>query len=452
MNIFKHKGVIFLRLPNLVLSTIILFVSNFIARILGFLYKVLLSTYLGETYLGMYHIVFNFLMICLAFTTTGIPTALSCLVAKRKAIKDNHYSNVLFISTLYIAFFISMTMSLVVSLNSKFISSKILHNSDFSLLILAICPAIVIVTISNVIRGYYYGIKKVKTPAISQIIEQVSRIILVLSIILYINDRFLNCYVALLGVSLGEIASILYMLIFLYKKPYFSNKYTINIKEFYNSSLETLKISFPITCNRMSNIFLHSISSIIVPSRLVLAGFTYYKALSIYGIISGMVMPFIYLPFTVGSALVVNLIPSISQEMALNNYNNITKKINYSILLTLFVGIISSTFFYFYGNDLCLSIFKNQLAGYYLKSMCLIPLFLSLNQTLSSILHAINKEFIASVNTVVGMVIQLVCLYYLLPIPKLNIYAYIYTATAVSMLTCLLHALVLVKATKNFKH
>ena len=75
----------------------------------------------------------------------------------------------------------------------------------------------------------------------------------------------------------------------------------------------------------------------IVPSRLALSGLSYYKSLSIYGVISGMVMPFIYLPFTLGSALVVNLIPSISQEVTLKNYKTIKLKTTYAILLTLFV-------------------------------------------------------------------------------------------------------------------
>ena len=37
----------------------------------------------------------------------------------------------------------------------------------------------------------------------------------------------------------------------------------------------------------------------------------------------GWLCPFIYLPFTLGSALVVNLIPSISQEITLKKYKTI---------------------------------------------------------------------------------------------------------------------------------
>lgn len=438
-------------MPNLLLSTIILFISNFIVRVLGFLYKIFLSKVIGETGLGIYHMIFNFLMICLALTTTGIPTALSCLVAKRKALNDKYTTNTLFISTLYVAFFISFAISLGISFSSNFLSLKLLKNENLNLFVLSICPAIVIITISNIIRSYFYGVKKVTIPALGQILEQVSKILFVFLLCMYIKDRAFTCYIALLGISIGEATNVLFMTIYLYKDNDLSNKYTINIKDFYNSSIETLKMSIPITCNRMSNVLLQSISSMMVPSRLVLSGVAYTKALSMYGIMSGMVMPFVFLPFTVGSALVVNLIPSISQEMALNKYNNVLKKINYSLLLTTGVGILSSLLFYFFGKEICVIVFKNELAGDYLKAMFLTPLFLSLNQTLSGILHAIRKEFESSVNTIAGMIIQLIALYFLLPIPELNIYAYIYTMTIVSILTCLLHIIVLIKAIKNLK-
>ena len=441
-----------MRVPNLVLSTIILFISNLIVRVVGFLYKIFLTRVMGDTYLGIYHMIFNFLLICVALTTTGIPTALSCLVAKRKALNDKHSTNVLFISTLYVSFFISLIISLATSFSSSFLSLKLLHNSKLNLFILAICPSIVIITISNVLRSYYYGIKKVTIPAIGQILEQVSKIIFVISLVLYINNKGMSCYIALLGISIGEATNILFMTFYLYKDSNLYNKYTISIRDFYNASVETLKMSIPITCNRMSNVILQSVSSMMVPSRLVASGISYSKSLSMYGVISGMVMPFVYIPFTVGSALVVNLIPSISQEMALKKYNIVLKKIKYSLILTFTVGIISSAFFYLFGNKLCILVFHNKLAGTYLKAIYLAPLFLSLNQTLSGILHSIRKEFASSVNTILGMVIQLIALYFLLPIPKLNIYAYIYAITIVSAFTCLLHIIVLLRAIKKFNY
>ncbi len=111
---------------------------------------------------------------------------------------------------------------------------------------------------------------------------------------MYINNKSMNCYIALLGISIGELSNIIFMLICLWRDSSFDNRYIISIKDFYNSSMETLKMSIPITCNRMSNILLQSISSMMIPSRLALSGMTYQQSLSMYGIVSGMVMPFIF--------------------------------------------------------------------------------------------------------------------------------------------------------------
>ena len=82
--------------------------------------------------------------------------------------------------------------------------------------------------------------------------------------------------------------------------------------------------------------------------------------------------------------------------------------------------------------------------------MFLAPLFLSLNQTLSGILHAIRKEVISSVNTILGMIIQVIAIYFLLPIPSLNMYAYIYAITITAIFTTLLHTITLLKSLKKY--
>ena len=437
------------KIPNLLLATIILSVSNIIVRGLGFIYKIFLSNIIGEQGLGIYHIVFNFLMICIALTTTGIPTALSCLISANNTLKNKKETNILFISTLYVSFFIAFFISIFISLHSEFLADTFLHNPQLNLFILAICPAVVLITLSNVLRSYFYGIKKVVIPAVGQILEQISRILFLILVYYYIKNDNVLCYSALIAISIGEMINIIFITVNLYNDSNLYKKLNIDINDFKHASFETLKMSIPITCNRMSSIVLQSISSIIIPSRLILANMSYTAALGAYGIISGMVMPFIYLPFSVGSALVVNLIPSISSEVALKNNNFLMKKIKYSIVLTFFVSMLCSILFYFLGEDICLLFFKNKIAGQYLKAMFLAPIFLSLNQTLSAILHGIRKEFISSFNTILGMAIQLICLYFLLPIPSLNIYAYIYVVTGAAIFTTLLHSISLIHALKG---
>ncbi len=438
-----------MKIPNLILSTIILFISNLIVRLLGFIYKIFLSKIMGNVGLGIYHLVFNFLMICIAITTTGIPIALSCIVAKENALKDKRNVNLFFLSALYASFFISFLISLAIYFNSTYLSSKLLHNSNLNLFIISICPAIVLITISNILRGYFYGIKTVLVPAVGQILEQSVRILFVFLLTMFISNKSSICYITLLGISFGELINIIYMSIYVCKNSNLSNNFYIKLSDFHSASIQTLKMALPLTCNKMTSVVLQSISSIIIPSRLALCGISYAKSIALYGIISGMVMPFVYLPFTIGSALVVNLIPSISQAIALNKIKNVKIKIYYAVILSLVVGIISCLFFYLFGEKLCLFLFNNQTAGLYLKSMCFATLFLSLNQTLSSILHSIRKEIISSITTILGMIIQIIAVYFLLPIPSLNMYAYIYAITGSSIFTSVILSVVLIKSLKE---
>lgn len=438
-----------MKVPNLVYSTLVLFLSNFIVRIIGFLYKVFLSNNLSEVHLGIYHMVFNFLMICISLTTTGVPTALSCLVARKKAFNDKHSTNALFISTIYISFFIASLIALIVSFSSDILSVKLLHSNTSSIFILALCPSIIAITLSNVVRGYYYGIKQVDIPAISQILEQISKIIFVYLIVKNFKNPTLICLSAIIGISIGECISLLFMTLGLARNPYIDNRYTINMKEFIRSSYNTIRMSIPITCNRMSSIVLNSISSMIIPSRLALSGINYTTALGIYGTIAGMVFPFVYLPFMLVSALVVNIIPSISLDVSKKNISSIKNKILFALVLTLVMGILCSIIFYLFGEEICLYTFKNKVAGFYLKYMCLVPLFLGLNHVVSGILHSIGKEFIASIIGIISMIIQTVCLYFILPIPDIGLWGYILILTIVPIITFLFNFHVLFKSLKS---
>ena len=111
---------------------------------------------MGDVGLGIYHMIFNFLMICIALTTTGIPTALSCLVAKENALQDKKDANIFFISTLYVAFFISLLISLIVSFNSTYLSFRLLHDENLNLFVLSICSFY----LSS--YSYYFNIKCIK--------------------------------------------------------------------------------------------------------------------------------------------------------------------------------------------------------------------------------------------------------------------------------------------------
>ncbi|MDO7206538.1 hypothetical protein Q5M85_23015 [Paraclostridium bifermentans] len=93
--------------------------------------------------------------------------------------------------------------------------------------------------------------------------------------------------------------------------------------------------------------------------------------------------------------------------------------------------------------------FQNKVAGFYLKYMCLVPLFLSLNHVIYGILHSIGKEFISSVIGIASMIIQTLCLYFILPIPDVGLWGYILILTVVPIITFAFNSHVLFKSLKS---
>ncbi|KXZ40197.1 stage V sporulation protein B [Alkalithermobacter thermoalcaliphilus JW-YL-7 = DSM 7308] len=439
-----------MKIPNLLYSTVVLTVSNVFIRLLGFLYKIFLSNTMGTHFLGLFHLVFHFLTMCISITTTGIPVALSCLVSKEKALGNKNSMNNFLISTLYLSFIISIFISIIVILNSKFLSIKMLHSDKYQIIILLITPAVSLITISNILRGYFYGLKKVWICAIGQLLEQIFRILFVISLFLYIKNSNTYILIAILAISLGEIVNIFFITVNLINEHDFKMDHHVKFTDFLSNIKTIIKISFPITFNRIFVEFIKFFNSILIPKKLVLSGMSYNKALSMYGIISGMVFPFLFLPFVIISALVINLIPSLSQELPKKNYSLINKKINFSLALSLVIATLSFIFFILFGDNVCNFVYKNELAGRYLQILSIGGFFMILNHTLSGILHGIGKEYMSTFNNILGLLIELICIYTLVPIKNINIYGFIYGFILCNFVVCILHLITLYNEKKRW--
>ncbi|OPJ56521.1 polysaccharide biosynthesis protein [Alkalithermobacter paradoxus] len=441
-----------MKVPNLLYSTAILAISNVIVRALGFLYRIFLSRTIGTHTLGLFHLALHFLMMCIAITTTGIPVALSSLISKEKTLNNKHNMNILFISTLYLSFFISIVISTIIILNSQFLSSKILNTDKYQLIIITITPAISLITISNVLRGYFYGIKKVSVTAIGQILEQISRILFVYFMLSYIKNPSMNLLIPIVAISLGELVNILFITINLIKEPTLKNNYFISVKEFIYGIKSIWKIALPITFNRIFMEIIKFANSILIPSKLILSGMSHKEALSVYGTIMGMTFPFLFLPFVIISALVINLIPSLSQELAKKNYSFINKKIKFSLLLSFAIAISSTILFLLFGDELCSFVYNNELSGKYLQILSLGGFFMVLNHTLSGILHGIGKEYRATANNLAGLFIELLFIYTLVPMKNINIYGFIYGFILCNFITFILHLITLYNTKRRWRY
>lgn len=432
-------------------GSIILATVNFLVRIMGFGYKIILSKLIGPGGIGLFQLIIPVLSLFITITTAGIPIAVTKLVAKEEA-KNNYSGSIQILKTaLLIAISTSIILSLILFSSANYISQNILKNKDLLYSLYFLIPAIGIISISSVIRGYFYGLKKMAISGTAQIIEQIARILFVLLYLYYSYpvDCKWGAFIAILGVSFGEIFGLLW-LTFNYSIIKIKNKKrkSINNLSFSYIISNLLFVAIPITISRLINVSFQLTNSILIPQRLIIAGYSNKEAIEIFGRVIGMAMPLIFLPFIVTSALVINIIPNISELIHNKKIKEIEDDTSLCIKLTLLISIPVTTIYIAYSVPLGEFIYNDTMVGKYLGVLGYSTIFLSLHHTLSGILHGLNKQIQVTVNYIIGMIFQVLAIYFLVSNPAYGIYGYFIGFLTSSFIICALDFIVLRKYIK----
>ncbi|KAB3529787.1 polysaccharide biosynthesis protein [Alkaliphilus pronyensis] len=432
---------------SFILGVILLASINFVVRSLGFIYRIILSRMIGPQAIGLYQMVFPFLMVLITLPTAGIPIAVSKLVAKENSLNNRNGIYRILLISLLIGGIISLLLTVIVSLNIDIVVNSILKNSDLHLPILWVIPAISLITFSSILRGFFYGLKDLKPAASAQILEQVTRILFVLLYLYYKNPNhpITMATIAIIGLSVGEFFGLVYLIIGFNIKKLIYRKTSLNLlgTSFLSYFKDIAYISIPITISRLISVLMQTINSILIPHRLVIAGYTSVAAIEIFGKIAGMAMPLLFLPFTVTGALVINVIPNISEQVAVNNLSDVSYKSSLAIKITLLVAIPVTLVYTVLGKELAGLIYHQKEVGVYLSIISYSTLFMCMQHTLSGILHGLGKQVITTINFLLGMLIQLYCTYFLVPNPKYGINGFFIGFILSSFVIFILHLITL---------
>ncbi|NLJ89411.1 MAG: polysaccharide biosynthesis protein [Clostridiales bacterium] len=408
---------------KLLKGTAILTIVGVITRLLGFFYRIFLSNLLGAEKLGVYQLIFPVYGICYNIYATGIQTTISRFVASELGKKN--YKNT--VKVLRIGLFLSVSLasilSLIIYFNASFIATNIIFEPRITSSLKILAVVFPFCGITSCINGYYYGLTKSGVPAITQLLEQLVRVFIVYAIasVLANNNYNFTIEIAVIGLVIGEISSTIYNIISYYS-TYDTKQIKINAKRTGIRARRTkpllesiLKMSLPLTSNRLIISILTSVEAILIPSLLRKYGLEHADALSIYGILNAMAKPFIMFPSTVTNSLSVLLLPTISEAAATKNLNSIRRTTSLSIKYSLLVGILSSGIFIVFGEELGLRIFSNNIAGRYITILAWLCPFLYIGSTFTSILNGLDKVYLSFLSSVAGLTVKILLIMYLIP-------------------------------------
>ncbi len=432
---------------NIIKGTLILSCASILSRIIGFIYRIYLADILGEQLLGTYQLIFPIYVLCFTIYGAGMQSAISQVVAtlmgknnthsKDDGLKGSVSKNItprtILLAGTILSFILALFLSIFINFNSKWIACNILMVPDCDIYLKLLTYLFPFCSISACICGYQYGLENAKPPAIAGIIEQITRILFVFIVQGFFSDKEICCQIAVYGLTVGEFFGFLYNMSTIKNKTFNKRKNKISLKESFKL---LLPVFISLTSIKLTISLLHSVESIFIPASLVKYGYTMSEALSVYGIYSGMAMPFIMFPATITMAISTMLLPAVSKAHSSGNKKQIKKLIRRTSYFCLVTGMAATVFFLLFGNICASLFFHNELAGRYLTVMSFLCPFLYLNMTYSSILNGLGKPHMTFVITVVCTLIKILSLMFF--VPKYGMIAYIAASLVAEALLCVM--------------
>lgn len=381
-------------------STLILILSGFLTKILGFIIKVIYTRIIGEYGISLYSIAVPTYSLLLTIATLAIPISISKLVSENKG-----RSIRILTSAAFLIITINLVLVFVIFLTKDFLAVNLLKEPKASPIIMAFALTLPFVSISSVLKGYFAGKQNMVPHATSNILEQIVRLIIILVVLPILKKK--SDMLAILGLILltiiSEICSIIVFLFFLPKKINFNTKILPSKK----ITKDILDISIPTVSGRIIGNIGYFFEPIILTNLLLFSGYNNSYILSEYGAYNAYSLALLTMPSFFIGAIATSLLPEISKFNGNNNLKMVKRRIHQSIIFSLIIGIFFSLLIFIFRDKLLFSLYNTTKGSDYIKVLAPFFVLFYLEGVLTSSLQALGYAKVTMNITLYGVIIKL---------------------------------------------
>jgi len=436
----------------------ILGITSFLVKLIGVLYRIPLNNILGPGGAGLYFKAYPIYTYLLTLSTAGLPPTIAKLVAESVSRGDHAGAKKIFRISLILMTALGLTLSISLFLLSEQFSN-IVGDPLTRLPIAMIAPAIALVSIMAAIRGYFQGLQNMVPTAVSQLAEQVGKIVfgITLASLLIPKGIEYGAAGAIGGVVISEVIGLLVVIgFYLTKAPRLKVKTRSNI-----SSKKILKqilsIAFPILLGASIMPLIQFIDATIITERLQSLGYSLEIARDTFGLFAGYVNTLVNVPGSISLAFCVSMVPAAAAAMAKRDKNLLNKNIHLGYKLSLLVAVPSAVGLYILAGPIMDLLYRSEFVKnpqYYDIAVNLLRIisggviFLSILQTFNGLLQGMGKVYVPVVALSIGAITKIVLCYTLVGTPYFNIYGAPISTFACYAVAAIIDVAVIKKLTK----
>lgn len=456
---------------NFLVQGSILAFASIISRIIGLVYRIPMTAILGDLGIGYYGSAFEVYNIMLIISSYSLPLAVSKLVSAKMAKGNRRMAYQVLKGALLFAVCTGTIAALIVFFGAEFFSDVYLKtpNCIFALRVLA--PALLIVAVLGVIRGFFQGLGTMVPSAFSQVIEQIVNAIISVwaAYVLYnygkriggvLGDptHYAAAYGAsggTLGTNLGSVAALIFLVfVFALYIRIFKKKMEKEKRRAVEPFVDTIRMLVITIVPVLLSTTIYNISGFVdngIYKNIAYAqGYTSDQVDVWWGVYTGKYKLLINVPISIASAMAASSVPALTMAFGQNRMDEVRAKINAATKFVLIIAFPCAVGLAVLAKPIFLLIFPRQadtagIAAIMMYMGAIAVVFYSLSTLSNGLLQGINKLRVPVVNAAIALVAHMIVLVVLMFAFKLNIYAVVIANTFFALAMCILNQIALMK-------
>ena len=404
-------------------ATVLLTATGLAGQILGFFYRIALSRLIGAETMGLYQLIMPVYSVLLSVASIGLTTAVSNLTAEYHALHRAESIRRTLRRCLGVFALIVLPLGLVVIAFSDPISVWLLGDARTRLGLVLLIPCLFLTGVENLHKHTFYGSGNVRPAALTELCEQVIRAAAVLGLLVVFlpqnPERTVGLIVA--GMVLCEVFSAL-SLVILFRRHWGRPGAAPGTAA---SWRKISSIAVPVGLTALLGNLMGSITSVLIPQRLVAGGMGVSQAMSSFGVLTGMTIPLLNMPSAMMGAMCLIMVPKLAESVALNDRAGLHRRLGRALWATSVLMMPATALLAVIGPALGRLLFGDARVGEYAPALAVGLLLCCYQSVLSCALNGVGRQGTAARNVLLADVIQVAFTWYTVALPGVGLKGYV---------------------------
>lgn len=407
-------------MTSLAKNTAIMTVVNLLMRIISVGFNAYLTSVMGSAGMGIFQLIMTVYGLASTFSCAGIKLSATRVITEALIGNKNDINKTFSRCIEYVVFF-GTAATLILYLLSGYISGRFIGDASSAAALKILSVSLPFIGINAAYSGYFTAKEQITQYSIFLLTEQISRIIIIFSIITFYPSFSSGNYPVVIVIGMTAAECLSSMLSKAFRTVTSTKTTSLPAVEF----KEILRIAFPDASGTLFRSLLLTIEHLMIPEGFEKSGENYNSALSAYGNIHGIALPIILFPCAVLNSLSTLIIPELAKLKEYNNNELINKTVKRNLKMTLVYSIICSVVCFIGAPLLSNLIYKTNEAMQYIRILApLIPV-MYMDTVTDGMLKGLDKQFNSMVYNIIDSLICVFLVYFLLPIYSVKGYIFI---------------------------